>query len=167
MTSLSTPSAIVLGFGLLGGCTGLGLYFGLRGRPAATTLTASSAIAETAEPRSPFTHSIAAGASASSAAIAATKITADSVQQAIRSQHDLLVEKCWNPSFARTQTPAQVKLNLTVDYGEGGKPEFRSLQQEMRGGRPDVTSCVNKELVTPAVDPPGQRVHLVVPIVLP
>ncbi|MGO9000306.1 MAG: hypothetical protein ACLQVI_43830 [Polyangiaceae bacterium] len=166
MTSLSTPTAIVVGFGLLGTLTGLGLYFGLRSRPVAlvdSTQTAAAIASVTSRAGAP----VVGAAPAATAATTAGTAAADAARHAIEAQHAHLVETCWNPSFAKRAEPPHVAFKLTLDYVEDGRLQVHSFQQEPGGARADVTMCVDKELVMPVVPPPGRRVRLIVPITLP
>jgi hypothetical protein len=168
VTSLTTPAAIVVGFGLLGTFTGLGLYFGLRSRAGALVVS-SPAIATIDDGATSRVAGSTAGRIAPGTAsfAAPSSVATDTARHAIEAQHEHLVEACWNPSFARRPAPAQVNLTITLDYAEDGRLAVHSLQQDMMRARADVTMCVDKELVLPVVSPPGRRVRVVVPIVLP
>jgi hypothetical protein len=58
-------------------------------------------------------------------------------------------------------------LSVSLEYGEDGHLVLHSLRQTA-GARADVTICVGRELVLPVtVSPPGRRVRIDVPIILP
>jgi hypothetical protein len=162
LTSLSTPAAIVLGFGLFGVLTGLGLYFGLRDHPAG----ASSAPAAMTEP-APTSQAVGTTMPVPTVAALEGSVSSEGARHAIEAQHAHLVEKCWNPSVAQRALPGDVKLTITLDYAADGRLAIHSLQQDMAKARPDVTMCVDKELILPVVAPPGRRVRVVVPIAFP
>ena len=163
MKPLSTPAAILLGFGLFGSLTALGLFFGLRGRSEAGGISARvpTPLGPTENP------SAAKPAPAPGLPLTGAPSPVETAKHSIEAQHAHLVDKCWNPSVAKRPLPATVTLTLTLDYAPDGRLAVNSLQQDAANARPDVTICVEKELVRPTVDPPGRRVRIVVPITLP
>jgi hypothetical protein len=164
--SLSTPAAIVAGFGMLSVANGLGLYFGLRGRSGAPVDSIQSVATLTGA-----TSRVAGGAGSEAVAAPAivlpSAVTADEAKGAIASQHGRLVDTCWTPSVARNPLPAQLKLTLVVSYAEDGHLVMHSLKPEVPGARPDMTSCVYGALKIPSVSPPGHKVTVNVPIAFP
>ena len=165
MKSLSIPAAIVAGFGILGVASGLGLYFGLRARPVAPVdsipsiaTTLSGATARASEP---------VAAATASTPVASSAVVTEAAREAIQAQHDHLVDKCWNPSFARNPLPARVSYSLIIQYADDGRLAMHSLKAEVPGARTDVTSCVFSSITIPNVSPPGHRMSVTVPMTFP
>jgi len=168
MAALSTPAAIVSGLAIAGLFTGLGLYFGLRGRPvpagpspdasasaAATIETPAVAVAPTTAPSPEPTIS----SGPSPAALEA--------RSAVAAEKEKLLHDCWEPSLALKPSPAQVTITVSLEYLPDGHLSIRSLQQDPTASRADVSMCVDKELRLGPITPPGRRVHVSVPLTFP
>ena len=167
MTSLSIPAAIVVGFGLLGVFTGLGLYFGLRGRAEVAASTMAPAESASACDTSPVTPVPLVSTENAVMSIPGAPEAAPSARRAIESQHPKFLENCWKPSLVRRPQPASAKLSITLDYAPDGLLTVHRLEQDMTNARPELMMCVNKELVLPVIEPPGRRMRVVVPINFP
>jgi hypothetical protein len=175
VATLTTPIAIVLGFGIFGTLIGLGVYFGLResgpGRgPSAAepvpTVTVGTTGAVGVEPSMTGAPPANAFRAPPGDSVSASSPQADEARSAIDAQHAHLLEACWQPSVARKSFPAYVTITASLTYDADGNLVIHSVQQDMTSARPDVTMCVTKELVMPKVRMPG-RTHISVPIQLP
>jgi hypothetical protein len=113
----------------------------------------------TAMPESP--------ASAVSADPAAAARTTEEVKRGFEAQHAHFVEKCWAPSFAKSPTPPATTIVFTLSYDPDGRPSTRSVREDFATTRPEVTSCIVKELVVPAITPRGVRTRLEYQLSLP
>jgi hypothetical protein len=160
-TSLSVPAAIVLGTACAGAFVGAGLYLGLRERavPAPVSSVATTGLVASV---APLTTSVPVGARPDVAPIdpAAAASAREEVKRVFDSQHAHLVEKCWAPSFAKSSTPASTTIVFTLSFGADGRPGAHSVREDFATTRPEVTSCIVKELVIPAITPPGARTRL-------
>jgi hypothetical protein len=169
VATLSTPAAIVIGFGLLGVCVGAGLYLGLRER---APVAQAQAMPMGARPQSAASSASPpipppGAATATPTSTAALTATVALARASVESQHAALVERCWKPSVAKSTQPAHVTLTLFLDYAEDGRLAVHTLKPSVASARPDVTMCVDKTLTLPSMDPPGHRVAMSVAITLP
>jgi hypothetical protein len=161
--SLSIPVAIVVGLSLAGAFVAVGVYLALRprGEPGAM---ASAPAASTS-----ITN---AATGAQGATVAVADIPTEAMAQAeatrgLDEQHAHLVDLCWAPSFAKKPTPATTTIVFTMTFGPDGRLMSRAPHEDLATARPDVTACVQRELVARPISPRGAKTHVEYTLTLP
>ena len=157
---LSLPVAVVIA-GLL---VGVGLFFGLRDRPAsvapiASTAPTSPSAASTATTQTPATSTAsppAADASATAAASAPAAARRAAAVASLESQRKSIVEQCVKPVQAKSPSLTSVKLTFNVVFAPDGTQIGRGVSEHRRASNPEITACVQQKL-KPLVTTPSNE----------
>ena len=173
MGSLSTPGAILIGLTVAGAMTGTGLYLGLRARSGAAPVPGPFVTDPAGANAAPEGSPMAALATASTQpprasnapAVAASARTA--ITGGVDVQHAKLVKECWEPSVAKSPTPASVTIPFDVTYDAQGNLLVASVREDVKRARPDVTLCVQRLVEWSPIAPTGAPVRANVVLTLP
>jgi hypothetical protein len=145
---------------------GVGLFLGLRDRPASvaptapTVLTspsaANTAVAEAAAPSTASAPSADASATAESPASAPAAARRAAAVASLESQRKAIVEQCVKPVQVKTPSLTSVKLTFNVVFAPDGKQIGRGVSEDRRASNPEVTACVQQQL-KPLVTTPSRE----------
>jgi hypothetical protein len=160
VASLSVPAAVVLGTALAGAFVGTGVYFGLRARPVVAPVPSASVAALPSSLAPVAALPVTAGSETAPLGPAANAALNDEVKRGFEAQRAHLLEKCWAPSFEKSPTPPATTIVFTLSFGPDGQPRSRSVREEFATTRPEVTACIQKELVVPPITPRGVRTRV-------
>ncbi|MCA9598090.1 MAG: hypothetical protein KC776_32480 [Myxococcales bacterium] len=155
MSNQTLPLAVLGGGALIG----LGLYFGLRERPPPADATSAKALpAANTAPAPPEPSEL-------------HQRSKEAVQLALKSEldrrHAALVDHCWKPLAAKDPDPASAKLSWNGTIGASGKPVAYGVSEHRDAYRAGLAECVQKDLLSLQVPPPGSSVQVSVDIQLP
>lgn len=166
--AISTPVAIIVAGALIG----VGLFFGLRGRPEAASAPASAPATSTGSvalgpgpiatalenappvPGGPVT------APATPASTVDMKTVNAQLKTALDQHKKKMVDDCLAPSLAKKPTPASVNLTFNVSFDATGKQVGRGISEDRETSRPDVTQCVQTKLPALSIPAPGASVYV-------
>ena len=155
-----TPAAIVLAGGLIG----LGLFYGLRTRPAGET-PRPAAIASSSSPTSAAPTTTPPPGPSETAALRA-RVVLDVTKELDRHRKDV-VAACVTPSLAKQPQPPTVRFLFNFVFDESGKQLGRGVNEDRATSRPEVTKCLLEKLQPLTVPPPGERIAVEVQWILP
>lgn len=154
----------------------VGAYLGLRDRAnpdvshsAGSSGAPTTAPIDSARAAAPPTRTD--GASTPPPAPSATpellKASALSASKALEKHKKHLVEKCWNPSAKANPEPKSITYTFDFTFDADGKQIARGLSEPRGASRPGVGQCLQSELPSLTIDPPGVSVAFKVEMTLP
>jgi hypothetical protein len=172
---IDTSTAILLAGALIG----VGVFFGLRSRPAEAPAAPTGPIAPpstegpSAAPRPTTAEAPPRAATPGDAATGPTAARGPSqteiakqAERAIDAHRAALVKKCWEP-IKDKPSAAEVRFLVDVTFDADGKQKLRGIKQDKGTSGPDVTDCVMATLPPLRIQPPGVVTHADVQFRLP
>ncbi len=155
-SSISTPTAILLGSIIVSA----GLFLGLRSGKSDAPPPVAPPPVVLPSPVKPLPQQ------PSPPVVDKQQIIREAV--AVLAKHKkALAEKCVAAALAKKPDPPSVKLLFNITFNAQGKPIARGVTEDRQTSRPEVTTCVNESLPEITVTPPGQTVLVDVPLELP
>ncbi len=160
---LSLPVAVVIA-GLL---IGVGLFFGLRDRPAPPAPAMPSAASGSSQPATTTPQLPPAPTSASAVQVAVSSSVEPvaaapaaarrvAATASLEAQRKTIVEQCVKPVLAKTPSLTSVKLTFNVTFAADGTQIGRGVSEDRRASSPEITACVQQKL-KPLVTTPSNE----------
>lgn len=169
--TLSTPTAILIGSGLIA----VGLFLGLRQRPApddrssSPTSTSDPAIAPTtgSAPARALDNPGREPSPAAPPAVVSNEVAVEQATKALNAYRDGILKKCWNPAVAKQPEPKTLNLVYNFSFDPSGNQITRGVREDRATSRPDVRECIDGLLQPLQISPPGAGIYVEVPLTLP
>ena len=77
------------------------------------------------------------------------------------------IEKCWNPSAARSPSPEQIDLRFNLAFDPAGSLVGVGISDDRKAYRTDVSACLRGLSVKFNIPAPGAPLQVQVPFTLP